>query len=289
MQTASTPFVSRRIVIQLLSGSALAVTGAPLALAADFWNKKPAANWSGDEIEQMKSKSPWAKKTRAEMSGGGFGGGRGGGGDSMDRSGSNGTFAKKTRAEISGAGFSGGRGGGGGRGGEGGGGGAVPAGPEVIVRWENAKPMLDATKLALPAELASQYAISVTGLAPQMIAGVLSGGGGGGGRGRGRGREGEPTADAAPVPQEDAATRQKAMVDRLLHSVSLSAKGQDPQNATLIRQTDGNMTLIFGFPKDALPLTAADKDVQFTMKLGPLTVKAKFEPKDMMYQGELAL
>jgi hypothetical protein len=195
-------------------------------------------------------------------------------------------WAKKTRAEISGAGFSGGRGGGGGRGGEGGGGGAVPAGPEVIVRWENAKPILDATRLALPAEMASQYAISVTGLAPQTIAGFLSGGGG---RGRGRGREGEPTADAAPVPQEDPATRQKAMVDRLLHSVSLSAKGRDPQNATLIRQTNGDMTLIFGFPKDALPLTAADKDVQFTMKPGPLTVKAKFGPKDMMYQGELAL
>ena len=49
------------------------------------------------------------------------------------------------------------------------------------------------------------------------------------------------------------------------------------------------MTLIFGFPKGALPLTAADKDVQFTMKLGPLTVKAKFEPKEMMFKGELAV
>ena len=79
------------------------------------------------------------------------------------------------------------------------------------------------------------------------------------------------------------------MIDRLLHSVTLSAKGRDPQNADLIRQSSGNQTLIFGFPKQSFPLTASDKDVQFIMKLGSLTVKAKFEPKDMMFKGAVAV
>jgi len=161
----------------------------------------------------------------------------------------------------------------------------------VIVRWENARPVLDATKIHLPPELESTYAISVTGLPPQLIAALLASGGRGRGRGPegGAGREGGGPPPEMPAAPEDPAARQKAMVDRLLHSVTLVAKGKDPQNASLIRQTNNNETLIFGFPKKDLPLTAADKDVLFTMKLGGLSVKAKFEPKEMMYKGELAL
>ena len=152
--------------------------------------------------------------------------------------------------------------------------------------------------MKIPADLADHYVISLTGLPPQMLAMMLAGGGGRGGRGGGAGgrggrdgggREGGPPAEVQPQPQEDPAARQKAMIDRLLHSVTLSAKGRDPQNADLIRQSSGNQTLIFGFPKQSFPLTASDKDVQFIMKLGSLTVKAKFEPKDMMFKGAVAV
>jgi hypothetical protein len=208
--------------------------------------------------------------------------------------GSNGSFG----ADSSGGGGGGGRGGGGGgRGGRGGGGGegggAQQQGPEVVVRWENARPVLEATKLQLPPDLADHYAISVTGLPPQMLAAMLTGGG----RGRGRdggardagggGREAAPSAEAPPP--EDPAARQKAAVERLLHSVSLTAKGRDPQPADLVRQAFNNQTLIFGFPRQSFPLEAADRDVQFVMKLGMLTLKAKFEPKEMTYKGGLAV
>jgi hypothetical protein len=46
--------------------------------------------------------------------------------------------------------------------------------------------------------------------------------------------------------------------------------------------------MIFSFSKEALPLAAADKEVLFTLKLGA-TFKAKFELKEMMYGGQLAI
>lgn len=286
---------SRRNLLRIASGTGLLLFSDSLIFAADFWNKKDADSWSAEEIEQMKSKSPWARKVHAEMAGGGGGarGGGGGGAESMDSSGSKGSFGGITGADSNGisAGGGGGRGGGGGgrggRGGEGGGGGgfAAPA-LDVVVRWESAAPVLHATRVKLPPDLTEHYALSVTGLPPQMLATMLTGGGRGRGQGR-NGREGAPPAEAQP--QEDPAARQKAAIERLMHSASLSAKGHDPVTADLVRQMNGNQTLVFGFPKQALPLAAADKDVQFIMKLGALTIKAKFEPKEMMYKGELAI
>jgi phosphohistidine phosphatase SixA len=104
--------------------------------------------------------------------------------------------------------------------------------------------------------------------------------------GRGRGRDG---AAAEAPPPEDPAARQKAAVEKLTHAATLSLKGHDPEIADLVRQANGNQTLIFGFPKQALAIAATDKDAQFTMKLGTLTIKAKFEPKEMMYKGELSV
>ncbi|MES1262427.1 MAG: hypothetical protein ABUS49_11885 [Acidobacteriota bacterium] len=283
--------LNRRKILQTFSEAGLLLVSTSRAFgASDFWNKKAASEWTGDELEQLKTRSPWARKTRAELRGG-AGGGRDGE-SSMDRSGSRGTFGGMSGADSNGISDSGGgRGGGrGGRGGGesgGGGGAAAPQGPEVIVRWENAKPILEATRIKLPPDLENHYAISVTGLPPQLLAMMLAGGG----RGRGRGRNGGNPPETPETPQapEDPAARQKAMVARLLHSVTLSAKGRDPEAADLIRQTNNNETLIFGFPKEGLPLAAGDKDVEFLMKLGPLTLKAKFEPKDMKYKGELSV
>jgi len=56
-----------------------------------------------------------------------------------------------------------------------------------------------------------------------------------------------------------------------------------------VMQTSDKQTLIFGFAKDALPLTAGDKDVEFVMHAGMMTIKVKFEPKDMTYKGSLAI
>src|SRR5665213_2401202 len=84
--------------------------------ASDFWNKKDPAEWSEKERDDLKTKSPWAKKVHGE----GGGGRRGGGSDSMDRSGSKGTFGGMSGADSNGISEGGGRGGG-----RGGGGGAA--------------------------------------------------------------------------------------------------------------------------------------------------------------------
>jgi hypothetical protein len=290
--------LNRRMLLRTAAGTGWVALSARFAFAADFWNKKESSQWTPQEIETLKTKSPWAKKVHGEMAGGrGGGGGRGSGigGSSMDASGSRGTFGGMSGAESNGISTGGGgRGGGGSRGGGGGegggGGGQVQEGPEVIVRWENAEPVLAATKFQLPANLQNHYAISITGLPPQLLAMVINGRGGGSRRG---GREGDQAGAPAPAEApaatpptpEQQAELVKAREQRLLHAVSLAAKGKDPQNADTVMQTSDKQTLIFGFAKDALPLGPGDKDVEFVMHAGPMTIKAKFEPKEMNYKG----
>src|SRR5262249_9965916 len=88
---------------------------------------------------------------------------------------------------------------------------------------------------------------------------------------------------------DDAAERQKVVIERLTHAASLSAKGHDPQSADMVRQIQNGRSLVFGFSKQNLALTPAEKDVEFVLKLGGLAVKAKFQPKEMLYKGELSV
>jgi hypothetical protein len=276
---------SRRGFLSRASAGAgwVAACGTRLFAASDFWNKKEAAEWTPQEIEALKTKSPWAKKVHGE------GGGGYGGPSSMNRSGSAGTFGGMSGAENNGIGGGGGRGGGGGGGGRGGGGDrdfgpgpATPQGPEVVIRWESATPVLSATKFQLPAPLAEHYAVSITGLPPAQLAMAVAGRGG---MGRGRSSEGDQQPAPPPDPQAEAKARQ----ERLLHAATLTAKGHDPQNADLVMQTADKETLIFGFLKSSLPLTANDKDVEFAMKAGFAVYKAKFQPKEMLYKGALSV
>ena len=77
------------------------------------------------------------------------------------------------------------------------------------------------------------------------------------------GRQAEAQPEEAPPPAPSTPEQQaelvKAREERLLHSVSLSAKGKDPQNADSVMQTSDKQTLIFGFPKSALPLAPNEK------------------------------
>jgi len=267
----------------------LAFSGVQLFAASDFWNKKEPDEWSEQERETLKTKSPWAKKIHGE---GGFGGRGGGRGSSMDSSGSKGSFGGMSGADSNGisTGGGGGRRGGGGGGGDMGPAAPAPQGPEVVIRWESAAPMLAATKFQLPPALADHYAISITGLPPVMLAMMLSGRGGRGGRGRGRdgAEEGaaQPEAETQPA---DPAAEAKARQDRLLHAATLSAKNKDPQTADTVLQTADKQTIIFGFLKANLPLAPTDKDLEFNLKTGAGGFKAKFEPKEMMYKGALTV
>ena len=84
----------------------------------------------------------------------------------------------------------------------------------------------------------------------------------------------------APPPDPTAGLRRGAI---------LNVKGKAAQNADVVMAMNSNQTILFGFTKDALSLAAADKEVEFDLKLGNMSAKARFTLKDMMYQEELAL
>lgn len=290
---------------------ALTLTTVPAVFGADFWIKKKASEWTDQEKQELQTKSPWAKKVDAEMGGGGRGGASagGGGGDTGGGGGGGGRGG-------------GGGGGGGGRGGGGGGGGLAPAanfgGPSatLIIVWESAASIQDAHKVTMPARLDNHYVLAVTGIPNTVIAASqMSGRGGrggsggfGGGRFGGRGGDGgsrgpdaggDPGAGrdggmmaggqaangnpgAAPAPPIDATAG-------LRRGATLTVKGKDPLNADAVMTMNNGATLLFGFPKDSLPLAQSDKEVEFDLKLPGMTAKAKFTFKDMVYNGDLAL
>ncbi len=70
---------------------------------------------------------------------------------------------------------------------------------------------------------------------------------------------------------------------------TLTVKGKAPQNSDVVMAMNNNATVLFGFAKDTFPIALTDKEVEFDLKLGGMTGKAKFTLKDMMYQEELAL
>jgi hypothetical protein len=235
--------------------------------ASDFWNKKDPDSWSSEEIVQLSSRSPWAKVTNAV-----FGSERRGrigqGGNPNDPNDqNNGQYpGGNNRGGYpgggggigypgGGVGFPGGGGGGMGRnrGSQGGqrGGEQQAGGVEVTVRWESAEPMRLALKTPLAKEFAAHYVIGVVGLPNQS-----------------------DTKDE--------------MLDRLKGSAYLQAKGKDAiQPGVVLQAPDGEV--LFGFAKEFLNLSSNDKDLQFSVSTGKLSLKVKFEPKEMIYKGQFAV
>jgi hypothetical protein len=224
----------------------------------------------------MLTNSPWAKEVTLEGAGGmpsGGGGGRGGG----RRSGSGGGMGGSMPGGGIGGADSGGFGGAGGDsmdsgGGAGRGGGMEPGGaavmsaPKVIVRWETAAPVREASRVAeVP------YAAKIAEWEPQYYV-ITTSGLAFGGR------------------QQADPERMKQMQERMRSSASLTAKGKTPvtPQQVFIANTPSGATMVFLFPRSAA-ITAEDKDVTFQAGAGPMQIKTKFNPRDMEYQGKLAL
>lgn len=159
-------------------------------------------------------------------------------------------------------------GGGGGRGGDGPpGGGAMPK-IEAIVRWESAAPVRMARKDDR-AGVSDAYLISVSRLSP------------GGGRGGGMGERPE---DAPAMEQQGGAA-----MERLQQAARLEVKGQPPLHPRKVERMNGSgEEILFSFDRAELPITAASKEITFSVRMGPLDVKAKFSPKEMLFQDQLA-
>ena len=274
---------SRRMF--LLAGAGVAAWLPLHAATGEFWNKKAPADWTSEEIDRLITKSPWAKQIKAQYASGsgnsrddgGYPGGPGtgtstGGGYPGGGGGyPGGTGRSRGGIGIPGIGGIGLPGGGGrGRGNGGGsprGGGVSPY--EGTVRWESARPILDAMKSPLPEAFEGHYVISASGI-PLM-----------GSRSTGSGEDDDSTASRRQE-QDD--------LDRLKGLTSLRPKGRDVVQAGVVaRQIGTGSSFLFGFSREMLPLDTRDADILFTTQLGRLLVKANFLPKEMLYHGELAV
>jgi hypothetical protein len=244
--------ITRRGVLMIAAGASAAgylAEWSPLqAFASDFWNKRDPSEWTSEEVSQLTSKSPWAKEVGATANpggspggGGGYGGGGGGG--------------------MGGGGMGGGR--------RGRGMGTPSQNYKGTIRWESAKPILDALKAPLPDAFKEHYVISVTGF-------PVTG----------------PSNRRYNTEGDDPNTSLQDVLDHLKSVTFLQPKDKrDIQPGIVQQPANGRYgtTVLFGFSKEVLSLKPEDKEVTFITSFGKLDLKAKFNLKEMQYKGELAV
>ncbi len=271
---AQTSGLTRRGLLLFVSGAGASSWFRLYAGSSDFWNKKEPAEWSSDEVDKLVSKSPWAKPVIAEsaaLSRPYAGTASGGGGMGDPGIGGSGPAYPGSTGGPTGGGYGGI---GGRRGTRGADNGQMPISYNATVRWESAKPIRDALKSPLPEEFADSYVISVSGV-PVLEAG------------RQRSEDGDTTTTTVSKGLSD------EVLERIKELTYLEPKGKSPAQPSAVRKgtpgSSGAPTLLYGFPRDVVPLTADDKDVTFTTHLGRIEVKTRFSLKDMMYHKELAL
>jgi len=235
-----------------------------IAIAGDFWKSKKFATWSDEETKKMIEDSPWARKVAFKytytapkgggMPGGGYGGGMGGG--------------------MPGGGYGGGMGGG--MPGGGGGGGFGPLGqlppdmtPKAILRWQTALPVKQAiarSRYKDEVEKSEEAAKSLGREEAQYILGII-------------GMMGPPNYFDKEV---------------LKAGATITIGDLPPVKAAdvLIDRQGMNMNLYIAFPKaqeGAHKITEADHNVEFLLKTPNIEMKAKFNLKDMVYQGKVEI
>lgn len=230
------------------------IGAAPLFGASDFWNKKKPSEWSEKEVQTLLTRSPWAKEASAEFNMEGFGGPGGMGGPPPG-----GDMGPP----------------GGGMGGPPGMGGGMPE-MHPTVRWESAAPVRAAAKSAGEEPPVNTYILSLSGM-PMM-----------GGRRR------RPDGAEAVGPGPEGGMRRPdptAMQARMKEATRLERKGKDPIAPTKIetKDSDDSRSTWFYFEGGGQPIDGSDKEVTFVTRMGPMEIRAKFNLKDMTYQGKLAL
>jgi hypothetical protein len=267
--------------------SALTLAGACLLpwdslwAGSEFWNKKDPSQWTGEEIDELTSKSPWAKPVTAKSTPGqnsGYGQGSPNGGG-YPRGGPG------VGIGGIGIGMPRGRMGGGYPGGgypRGGGGGAVTT-YKGTVRWESAQPILDAVKSPLPEAFANHYVIGVRDI-PLIEDRRQT---------QNQSQTQNPDDNDGDTPKLSTpgnSTLSKSTIDDLKMFTTLQPKGREMAQAGVVQQmTKGGTYFLFGFSKEFLDFGKKDDEVNFSTRLGRLLVKAKFDPSHMMYHGKIAV
>ena len=263
----------------MLVGGGLAAWRPLHATTSGFWNKKPPADWSSEEIDALITKSPWAKEVSAQGAPPEGYGAPTGSPNGTGNPGSSSGGIGMPRIGIPGIGDIGMGGGGRGMGGNQGGGRGQPRGTlyKGTVRWESAQPVLDALKAPLPDEFANHYVIAVIGFPLPSD----------------QRRYRDEQGDYPPKQSRDDNPPRRSpddTLDNLKQFTTLQPKGKELAQAGVVQQqTSSNSNLLFGFSKDSLTLTKDDKEVFFSTTLGRLVIRAKFNPKEMLYHGQLAV
>jgi hypothetical protein len=126
---------------------------------------------------------------------------------------------------------------------------AVAPVDEVTVIWESAQPLLDALKSSFPSDFANHYVIGVSDLPTSE----------GGGR--------------------------KVNLENMVANLQARGKGSVDAGGIL----PGREVVLFAFSKELLALSAADKEVLFSLETNRFSVKVRFDLKEMTYRGKLAL
>jgi hypothetical protein len=257
---------TRRAALRLAGRTLLAGgTAAWLDAASGFWNKKPPSQWSSEEIARLTENSPWAREVNAEFEMDSDYTTNGAQGPVVGRGGvlgAPGTGAgAPAQIELGRDRNDSPRG--------------ARRGAPVRVRWESAQPILDAMGVPLAAELRNRYVLSVSGLPLGIM------------ERRKRGAGVELRAD----PEENTPiARQRRMIEQLQLAATLEARDKEPEQPGMVKavpRTPG--TFLFAFSAELLPLTVKDREVLFTLRTALMSVRAKFDPKEMVYRGRLAV
>jgi hypothetical protein len=234
--------------------------------AADVWESKPFEDWTGRDLQKVVNNSPWARQTRALLTGAAAGGrGRAGIGDASTN-------------EVAGGRASRGAGSAGGADRLGAapsdfdptGQGAQPSGIPIVVRWQSALPLRQAQMRAkygkeaatspdsqkFLAQEPTLYVVAVVGLPGSMVSG-------------------------------GAGDQAKQSIAR---STTLTAKGKEPLHPLAVEFVPNGtaVDVLIGFPR-TLPLTLEDQEAEFSSQIGPAGIKYKFKLKDMVLHGKLEL
>ena len=241
-----------------LSLSISILTPAGLWAKTEFWNAKTPDKWSGEEIEKLTSDSPWAKGVNVEFQQDTDPLVSAANAPTVGRAGQiNAPRSLGNQMELN------------------------PDAPQirggarkrepVTVRWESALPIRDALGYPLPSGLDDRYVIAVTSL-PY---GIMD----------------KPRRGQGPTPPpEPLIKRQQRMRDLLQSAATLEAKDKEPAQAGVVRLAPkAATTWLFGFSKDLLTIDARDREVTFTLHTALVSLRAKFEPKTMVYRGKPAL
>jgi hypothetical protein len=132
----------------------------------------------------------------------------------------------------------------------------------VEVRWESSQAIRDAAQLPLAQIFEGRYVISVSNIPAEVM---------------------RRSRNVAGMTYDD-------LLNELQGAATLESPGREPAGAGLVKRVPGSENgYLFGFARELLPLAGNEKEVDFVLKTARVSVKAKFEPKNMLYRGKPAL